>query len=98
MQKPNINEICVSDEWRGRALIDERMNLDAEDRQQMSMATITYRQQTPCGSVYRMRIEGVALVRDEPYPPGGMLRVIYDGAGRILAGPPVHEILSWEVA
>jgi hypothetical protein len=63
-----------------------------------TVATITFQQRTPSGSVYRQTIEGAVLAIDEPYPPGGMLRVIYDTAGRILAGPPVDELLSWEVA
>lgn len=62
------------------------------------MATITFQHRAPSGAVSRQTIEGAVLAVDEPYPPGGMLRVIYDAAGRILAGPPVDEILSWEVA
>lgn len=64
----------------------------------LTSACITFHHCTPSGEVSRQTIHGAAFVIDEPYPPGGMLRVIYDAAGRILAGPPVDEILSWEVA
>ena len=45
---------------------------------------------------YRFRIDNVATVMDEPYPPGGMLRVMRDKDGRILAGPLVSELTSWQ--
>jgi hypothetical protein len=32
---------------------------------------------------------------DEPYPPGGFLRVMRDETGRIVAGPLVSEIVEW---
>jgi len=67
-------------------------------KRRINVATITFHHCTPSGEVSRQTIHGAAFVIDEPYPPGGMLRVIYDGAGRILAGPPLHEILSWEAA
>jgi len=46
---------------------------------------------------YRFRIDNVATVTDEPYPPGGMLRVMRDADGRILAGPCVSDLTSWSV-
>ena len=46
---------------------------------------------------YRVKIENVATVTDEPYAPGGMLRVMRDKEGRILAGPLVSELTSWSI-
>lgn len=51
----------------------------------------------PAGDVYRVRIDNVASWKDEPYPPGGFLRVMRDADGRILAGPHVDELISWAV-
>lgn len=46
---------------------------------------------------YRVRVDNVATVTDEPYPPGGTLRVMRDKDGRILAGPLVSDLTSWSV-
>ena len=45
---------------------------------------------------YRVRVDNVATVIDEPYPPGGTLRVMRDADGRILAGPFVSDLTSWQ--
>jgi len=58
------------------------------------IATFTYT--NPAGCTYRVRVENVASVADEPYPPGGFLRVLRDDAGRVLAGPHVDELTSWD--
>jgi hypothetical protein len=49
------------------------------------------------GLIFRIRYSGVATIRDEPYPPGGALRVLRDVQGKILAGPSLDDILSWDV-
>lgn len=49
------------------------------------------------GLRFRNRAAHVASVTDEPYPPGGTLRVIRDAQGRVLGGPLVSEIESWEI-
>ena len=46
-------------------------------------------------ATYRHRIE-CDTVTDEPYPPGGFLRVMRR-AGQVVAGPHVSEIQSWRV-
>ena len=53
--------------------------------------------QNPAGDVYQVSVENVASWEDEPYPPGGFLRVMRDVEGRILAGPHVDELISWAV-
>lgn len=55
----------------------------------------TYR--NPAGDVYRVCIDNVASWKDEPYPPGGFLRVMRDADGRVLGGPHVDELISWAV-
>jgi hypothetical protein len=60
------------------------------------LVNFTYR--NPVGCVYRVRIDGVASWENEPYPPGGFLRVVRDAEGRILAGPLVDELLAWTVS
>lgn len=55
----------------------------------------TYRQ-SPGGTLYRVRAHDVASWRDEPYPPGGHLRVMRDAAGRIIGGPLVSDLVTWE--
>ncbi len=47
-------------------------------------------------AVYRNRISFHAW-SDEPYPPGGFLRVMRDVQGRAIAGPLVSEIVSWKI-
>ena len=56
-----------------------------------------YTYQNRAGCVYHVRVENVASWVDEPYPPGGFLRVMRDADGRILAGPHVDELISWAV-
>lgn len=46
--------------------------------------------------VHRWRVR-FATVADEPYQPGGMLRVMRDRNGRVMAGPRVDQILTWSV-
>jgi hypothetical protein len=53
--------------------------------------------QTRAGDVYHTRVENVASWVDEPYPPGGFLRIMRDAQGRILSGPHVDELISWSV-
>ncbi len=60
------------------------------------LVNFTYRNPADC--VYRVRIDGAASWADEPYPPGGFLRVVRDTEGRILAGPLVRELLAWDVS
>lgn len=55
----------------------------------------TYIVRTPYAT-YRNRIRFHSWV-DEPYPPGGFLRVMRDESGRIVAGPLVSEITEWSV-
>ncbi len=50
------------------------------------------------GLIYRCRVVDVVSVVDEPYPPGGMLRVCRNARRRMLAAPLVSEILTWEVS
>ena len=50
------------------------------------------------GIVRRYEAENVASYADEPYPPGGFLRVLRNASGQIMAGPWVPEILTFEVA
>lgn len=62
----------------------------------MATRTILYTYSSrPGGTVYRVRAEGVATVTDEPYPPGGFLRVMRDEAGRLIGGPLVSELLTF---
>ena len=56
-----------------------------------------YTYQNRAGCVYHVRVENVASWADEPYPPGGFLRVMRDADGRILSGPHVDELISWAV-
>ena len=49
------------------------------------------------GCTYRVQVENVATWTDEPYPPGGFLRVLRDEAGRVLAGPHVDELIEWTI-
>lgn len=56
----------------------------------------TYIVKTPFAT-YRNRISFHSWA-DEPYPPGGFLRVMRDASGRIVAGPLVSEIIEWAEA
>lgn len=47
------------------------------------------------GLTFRVRCVNVALVRDEPYPPGGQLRVLYNAHGQQVSGPHLAEISKW---
>ena len=40
--------------------------------------------------------ENVAYWQDEPDAIGGVLRVMYDKAGRMIAGPSLDEIREWD--
>jgi len=51
----------------------------------------------PAGCTYRVRVDNVVSFNDEPYPPGGMLRVCRNVAGQIIAGPLVSELVDWKV-
>ena len=44
---------------------------------------------------FRVKVEDAVTVKDEPYTPGGMLRVVRNGQGQAIAGPLVSEITSW---
>lgn len=57
----------------------------------------TYRSQYT-GLVFRVEASDVETVTDEPYPPGGMLRVMRGKSGGIIGGPLVSELLTWEVS
>jgi hypothetical protein len=59
------------------------------------MATAEYAYTNRAGCTYRVRHTDAATWVDEPYPPGGFLRVIRNAAGRIIAGPMVSELHSW---
>ena len=47
------------------------------------------------GRIYKCRTYNVSTWADEPYPPGGMLRVMRNSYGQIVAGPMVSELISW---
>lgn len=49
------------------------------------------------GQTFRVHVHGVHSWEDEPYPPGGMLRVCRNAEGQAIAGPLVSELLSWDV-
>ena len=49
------------------------------------------------GLTYRCKVFNVATVKDEPYPPGGMLRVCRNDKGQSIAGPLVSELVDWKV-
>ena len=62
------------------------------------LRTVVYTLQTSYkGLTYRTQHKGVASIVDEPYPPGGTLRVLRNADGRIISGPLVSEITSWLV-
>lgn len=46
--------------------------------------------------IYRCRIDNVHTVADEPYPPGGFLRVAKNAQGQMLSGPLVSELMIWQ--
>jgi len=48
-------------------------------------------------SVTKWKIRDVASWKDEPYPPGGFLRIMRDKDGRILSGPHTDEIVSMSI-
>lgn len=45
---------------------------------------------------FRCKIENVSTITEEPYPPGGFLRVCRDFENKLLCGPLVSEITSWK--
>jgi hypothetical protein len=49
------------------------------------------------GLTFRCALDGVASWTDEPYPPGGSLRVMRNAAGQIIAGPMVEELTAFRV-
>lgn len=60
---------------------------------------VTYMYQcTHTGLVFRRRTHEVSSIKDEPYPPGGTLRIFRDDCGQIIAGPMVEEIISFDIA
>lgn len=60
------------------------------------MKTAVYTYKNDAGVIYRCRINFYS-VADEPYSPGGMLRVMRDIEGRIIQGPHIDDILEWHV-
>lgn len=58
---------------------------------------VRFTHQNSEGDLFHTRVDNVASWHDEPYPPGGFLRVIRDINGHILAGPHVDELISWSV-
>jgi hypothetical protein len=60
------------------------------------MATAEYTYATQSGDIYRVRVSDAASWVDEPYPPGGFLRIVRNKVGQIIHGPLVSELLSWE--
>jgi hypothetical protein len=57
---------------------------------------IEYTHMNGLGLTYRTRHYGVVSFADEPYPPGGMLRVMRNSKGQITGGPLISEILTWD--
>lgn len=47
------------------------------------------------GLVFR-NIAECARWQDEPYPPGGTLRVFYNEAGQIVGGPLLEEVSDFK--
>lgn len=50
------------------------------------------------GLVIRRRSHEVSSIKDEPYPPGGTLRIFRNRCGQIIAGPLREELLSFDIA
>jgi hypothetical protein len=48
------------------------------------------------GNIYRVKVDGARSWADEPYPPGGQLRVVRNEKGQAIAGPLVSEIIEWK--
>lgn len=44
------------------------------------------------GLTHKNMVHNVAYWRDEAYPPGGMLRVMYNDKGQMVAGPLLSEM------
>ena len=60
--------------------------------------TITYTYKCSyTGLTYKCKAFNVASFKDEPYPPGGMLRVCRNASGQSICGPLVSELIEWDV-
>ena len=60
-------------------------------------AVVIYTYRSLDGCTYRVKVEGGASWNEEEYPPGGLLRVIYNAAGQVIAGPHLDELVTWQI-